>query len=478
VNAAIPLGVGAALGLLALAFRRPGLTCALLAFAVPLTAGIARGAFVPLLRINEALLLVVTAGVLASRLTARRPLTYTGLDLAILGYCLIGVVVPWGVILLSGASATPDDWLVVLAPVQYLMVYLVYSRSDVDSADLRLFFNACMLASILVAAVAVAEVLDLGGIRNLLAPFYPPVPQVPGDTVNRPTSLLGHYSAVGAFGLLNLLLAVGLAATRLPGFPRWWLALVMGANLLSIVASETFALVAALPPALVAALLVARRVPWGQLASASPAMPAVVVVLWPSVSGRVSAQFSGGGGLGLPETLVTRIDYWQSFFIPALLRHGPWLGTGTLMPPEVPSPLVTFVDNDYLWQLFRAGVPGLASLLIMLGAVAAVAWSSRASEDLPHRVLGAVCLGAVVSMAVLATTSQYLTFTAVSQEFWMFVGLLSGTVLAMPSSAGEPVRQVARRPSPDSDGPARQHQPRQHEPRAPDLERTEALAQE
>ena len=48
--------------------------------------------------------------------------------------------------------------------------------------------------------------------------------------------------------------------------------------------------------------------------------------------------------------------------------------------------IVGFVDNDYLWQMFRAGLPGLAVLVIMLASVAAVAWASRSSKD-PRRLV-------------------------------------------------------------------------------------------
>jgi O-antigen/teichoic acid export membrane protein/glycosyltransferase involved in cell wall biosynthesis len=441
----LPLfGAGGALGLFALAVRRPGLACALLAIAIPLSAGVPRGAVVPVLRVNEALLLVVAIGFVVRRLTSGTPLAYTPLDVVVLSFSLVNVLIPWAVILLSRAYATLDDWLVVLAPVQYLAVYLVYSRTEFAASDLRLFFNACMLASVVVAGVAVAEALNVGGIRDLVASYYPVTPQPPGDTVYRPGSLLGHYSAVGAFSLLSLLLALALAAARQPGFPSWWLALVMGANLLALVASATYAPLVALPFAAGAALLVLRRIPWSHLATGLPALPVVTVALWPSISGRVAAQFSGAGGSAVPETLVTRINYWQGFFIPPLLQHGPWLGTGALMPPEVPRPLVNFVDNDYLWEMFRAGVPGLAVYLAMLGCVAAAAWGIRSSEDPLRRVLGAVCLGMVASVVVLDTTSEYLTFTAVSQEFWMLVGLLAGAVLASRMSTAERARRLPR----------------------------------
>ncbi|HKF78900.1 MAG TPA: glycosyltransferase, partial [Candidatus Dormibacteraeota bacterium] len=432
-------GAAGGVALLILTARRPALACALLALAIPLTAGMARGAVVPLLRVNEALLLVVAAGLLVHHLFRWRAQAYRGLDLVVLGFSAVNVVVPWAVILLSGADAALDDWLLVLAPIQYLVVYLVYSRTEFTPADLRLFFNVCMLASIPVAAVAAAEALNIGGVRDLLAGYYPKAPQPSWDRVYRPASLLGHYSAVGAFGLLNLLLALALAATRQPGFPRWWLSLVVGANLLSMVASETYAPLAVLPVGAVAVLLVVRRVPWSALAAGLPVLGAAAVALWPSVSGRVGAQFGGaGGGIALPETMQTRIDYWQAFFIPALLNHGPWLGTGTLIPAEVPHSLVDFVDNGYLWELFRAGVPGLAMLVVMLVAVAAAAWATRISEDPSIRVLGAVCLGGVVSVVLLDTTSEYLTFTGVSQEFWMFTGLLSGAVVAARSAAAAP----------------------------------------
>ena len=410
------------------------MACALLALAIPLTAGMARGAIVPGLRINEVLLLVVTAGLVLRHLTRAQPLAYARLDVVILGFCLINLVVPWAVILLSRVDAALDVWQTVLAPAQYLCVYLVYSRGELDVADVSLVFHACMLASVLVAAVAVAEAIDVAGVRDAVANYYPPQPLAPGDTVYRPASLLGHYSAVGAFGLLNLVLAIAIAAARLPGFPRWWLGLAAGASLLSVVVSVTYAPMLALSVGVGAALLVVRKVPWWQLAVGLPVLAAAAVALWPSISARAIQQVSGAGGNGLPDSIATRVDYWQSFFVPALLRHGLWFGTGTLMPPEVPGPLVNFVDNGYLWQLFRAGVPGLVAFLVMLGSIAAVAWATRSGESLVVRVLGAVCLGAVVSIVILDTSSEYLTFTGVSQEFWMLAGLLSGAALGWRSS--------------------------------------------
>jgi len=79
--------------LLVVAVVRPALACAVLAVAIPLTAGLGRGTVVPVLRVNEALLLVVAAGVVLGRLPRRRELPFGGLDLAVLAFCLGSVLI-------------------------------------------------------------------------------------------------------------------------------------------------------------------------------------------------------------------------------------------------------------------------------------------------------------------------------------------------------------------------------------------------
>jgi O-antigen/teichoic acid export membrane protein/glycosyltransferase involved in cell wall biosynthesis len=437
-------GAAAVCALGVIAVWRPAVACALLAAAIPVTAGLGRGTVIPLLRVNEALLLVVVGGWVLHNLPRRRTLAFNGLDLAVFTFCVGGALIPWALLFLTRQAADLSDWMIIVGPVQYLIVFLLISRTEFSSSELRLFLNLVMVASIPVALIALAELLNLGGVRQLFATFYPTQPLPSWDTVYRPTSLLGHYSAVGAFGLLNFLLALALAATRHPDYPPWWLAVVLGANLVGTVAANTYAPLVALPLGIGVVLVFARHIPWRQFALAPIATGACLWLLWPHIQQRLQVQLTAfhAGGLPLPESLQTRIDYWQGFFVPALLKHGVWLGTGTLMPSEVPRPLVGFVDNGYLWQLFRAGVPGLATLIILLGAVAAAGWVARSSGDPTRRALGATCLAAVACILVLDTTSEYLTMTAVTQEFWMLVGLLSGLALAAVQAQRRPVLVV------------------------------------
>jgi hypothetical protein len=420
------LGIAAVLGVLVLGLTawRPAAGCAALALAVPLTAGLGRGTVIPVLRPNEALALLVLAGLAANQFWRPRPLVFSGLDLIVAGFALSEVFIPWLVLFLGTTPAGQDTWRTVLSPLQYLIVYVLFSRSDQTPRSLRLTLNLVMLASVAVAVVAVAELLNANA-RNLIGVYYPTPPWPSWDPVYRPASLLGHYSAVGGFALMNCTLALALATARVSGFDARWLSIVMAANIAALLASETWAPLVTLPIAMLVVLVHGRRVPL-HLVVVMGALGACLLVLWPFIAGRVDQQqlFVGGGGLHLPASMETRIRYWQEFFLPAAAHHF-WLGTGTTLPSEVPDQLALNVDNEYLFAVFRAGVSGLVLLIGMFAALSVVAWRERRSPDPMTRALAAACAASVIAIALIGVTSQYLTFSAVSQMFWMLVGLLA-----------------------------------------------------
>jgi hypothetical protein len=405
------------------------------------------------LRVNEALLLIAVSALVVRELPRRHRLAFTGLDLLVLAFCAGGVLIPWAVLSLQRADTTIDDWRTVLAPVQYLLIYLIFSRVKFSQLDLRLLLNLAMLASVLVALVALAEVANLPGVRQAIVAHYPPPVPEPATVATgyRPTSFLGHYSAVGAFGVINLALALALAAARADGFNGIWLGVVMGLNAAAAMATVTLAPILVLPLAAALIFLHLRHIPW-QVAFAPVALLAALAALWPSVQARIQSQLaSGSPGPGvssglLPGSLQVRVGYWQDYFIPSLLNHGPWLGTGTLIPSDIPRPLITFVDNGYLWMGFRAGLLGVLLMVLLLAAIAIAAWSLRTAPVALQRAIGATAFASVVSLAFMELTSEYLTFTSVTQEFWMLVGLAAAaTALRRPS----PTRHLALTPRGD-----------------------------
>lgn len=411
----------AALGLFLATARRPLFGCAALILLVPLTAGLARGAVIPVLKPNEAILLVVLAGVIAHQLTVKSVRPIGGLDVAVGGYVIGSVVIPWIVLALNHYPADLDTWRTVLSPALFLAVYYVFSRTTFDEDGLRTILNSAMLAGVIVAAVAAAELANLPGVRTFVVANY----TGPVLSSFRPSSTLGHYSAVGAFGALTYILALALATVRHPRFSSRWLTLAMGAGVLGVVVSETWAPLAALPVVTLLIVLYGRRIPRELVITLVLGLVGLIFV-WPLISARFdSQQLVTASGFALPESMQTRIRYWNEFIIPALTDHI-WLGTGTVIPSSVPAPLATFVDNEYLWAAFRAGIPGVALLVGMLVSIMAVGWGMRESRDPARRALGAASLSIAAMLLLLGATAQYITFAGLSQEIAMVVGVVAG----------------------------------------------------
>src|SRR5947208_15311039 len=123
------VGGAAALGLLALTIRRPIFGCAVLVLTVPLTAGLTRGAVIPVLKASEAILLVVLAGVVMHQVTTRRSRPVSGLDIAVGGYVIRSIVIHWIVLVLSHSLADLDTLLTVLLLALSLRLVFIVSRT-------------------------------------------------------------------------------------------------------------------------------------------------------------------------------------------------------------------------------------------------------------------------------------------------------------------------------------------------------------
>jgi len=441
------LALMGALALLALTAWRPAIGLGVYAFSISLTTGLGRGTIIPVLRPNEAILLVVVSGLALHYLPRRQRHPITALDLAVVAYT-VGVVLISSLVLILSRSPylfNSDTLRAVLSPLQLLLVYVIYSRVDLTSRAIRVILNLTMLASVFVSLLAVAELADLPSVRNFVATYYPP----PVNLYNafepgyRPISTLGHYSAVGAFATVNYMLALTLSTMRHPGFPKLWLSLVMVVNIGGLVASLTWAPLLALPLVTVLVLWYGHHLP-RQLGLTMAALAVAMVLFWPAVSARGVAQgvlSSAGQNLAIPESFAYRIRVWQAFFVPAL-AESPLFGTGTVIPSEVPTPLTNFVDNEYLREGFRAGIAGITLLLTMFATVAIVAWRSRGSPDPMRRSLAAACLAMVLFFAFVGLTAEYLFFAGVSQEFAMLLGLFSASTLMEAAARREPQRPI------------------------------------
>jgi O-antigen/teichoic acid export membrane protein len=435
LSASVALFGLAGVALVGLTWWRPAIGCAVLALAVPLTAGLGRDTVLPLLRTNEVLAVSVFVGALLHQLDRRGPGRFTGLDLAVGAYAVGGMAVPTLVLFVSHSAVDINIWRTIFGPAQYVVIYWLFSRGALRGRDLVAVLNLTMLASVIAAIVGLMELANVPGVRAFLSSVYPLGGH--GEALCqygacRPMSLLEHASAFGAYALLNYALALALAAWRHPGFSRSWLATVMAANAVAVVVSQTQAAVIGMVVATVLVLWHARRVP-RELIPTAVALVIGVLIFSAQVSARVEQQF--GAGSATPQSLATRYQYWGDYFLPDIEQHL-LAGTGTVISSAIPAPLVTFVDNEYLRVAYRAGLIGVALLVIMYVAIGAAGWRWRDSSDPSAGAIGAAALAAVAVLAVMGTTAEYLTFAGVSQQFWMVIGLLAAVpLLAMRAPA-------------------------------------------
>ena len=424
------LGAAVAASVFLLGLWRPAAACVILVVAVPLTAGLGRGTVVPLLRPGEALI-IVTIAALLTRQAAQRRLGQgrrTWLDLMVFSFVLVAVGIPAVVLDLNGVDADLPVWMSVLAPMQFLIVFWIFSRSELEAGEVTLIVKATLITSLVVSGFGIAQAADLPGVRALSDAFFPAPPSVAFDEpVYRANSTLEHFSALGAFGVLNFLIAFALHTHRVRGFSTPWLALVMLVNAGAIVASQTWASAVALPIGCLVVCIHARRLP-PHLGPMIAVATLAIVLFWPVISSRFAQQqlfVYGRPVFTLPHTMEFRIQYWQQFFLPSLATDGRFLfGTGTLIPSDVPAALDNFVDNEFIRMAFRAGLPGVAALLLLQVGIFVAAWRGRTAKGW-GRLLGGAVAGWLVSLALMELTAEYMGFAGVSQLFWATVGLFA-----------------------------------------------------
>lgn len=391
-----------------------------------MTTALGRGTVIPLLRVNEAILVLVLAGLAVHYLLTRPSPKLVGLDLAVASFAVGSSLIPWLVLNFGLVGMDFDTWRAVLGPLQFLAVYFCFAQLRGSDGDLNWLLNLTLLTSVIVGFVAILELQDFPpGARAFFNAYFPPdniALDDPNSSDYRPTSLLGVYGGVGAFAMLNTFLAIALARKDDSRIRGAWLTAVIVVNLAALVASLTWAPAVALGLGAVIVLWYSRYVPREVWISGAAVLIAVTV-LWPQVSARIDATTTFGNFVNIDA----RIRNWQLFFLPVLAEH-PWFGTGTLIPSDLPPYLGIFVDNEFLRMGFRAGIVGIGLLILMLSSVGVAALRRRDSADVWLRRLGAVSLATAVTIFLVGFTAEYLAFGGLSQYVAMLFGLLAARI--------------------------------------------------
>ena len=429
------------------AFFHPPFAVYVLLATTPLVVGMNRDAVFPVLRPNEAVMLLVGGAVLTRRLAGvvggtpvRRRLPTT--DASVLLLVVTGSVVPLLWLFVRGVAVTQDDLLYAVALWKYYGIYLLVRTSIHTEEQVQRCLLLSMGAGAVVAVVGILQALDLFGVPRLLATHYAPYGDTGALYNSRGTSTLAHAQAMADVMVFNLAIALGMLALG----KRWRLVLV-GAVLLFVsgsLASGQFSGAIALVVGLGAVGLADGRLPRVVLGSLA-AVVLAAVAMQPVIDRRLR-DFSSGEGL--PPSWVARLDNLRTHFWPKLSTDFNYvLGVrpAARLPSGGPGQFV-FIESGHTWLLWIGGVPFLAAFVVFLWTnMRAVARIARRRADAVGVAAGASFAGLAV-VAVLMVFDPHLTLRGSAD--------LNFALLALAYTASRKESRPGRAVSSPTEGPS------------------------
>jgi hypothetical protein len=436
-------------GLVGWVLTRPPVAAYLLIFVTPLVAGISGGSVVPLIRPNEALMVLLGAAIglrwLAGLRTGGIRWPRVGsVEVAVIALGVTTSLVPLAMMLVRQRPITEVDLLYSIVLWKLLAEYIIV-RSVISTREqvMRCLWLS-MAAAAIVGFIAIAQSLGVAGVPALVAKLTSSSSGSDGMvTIARGSSLLGLPAATADLAILNLGIAVAMIAR---GHPR---RLLLGGfvvlYVLTVIAASEFATVIGLVVALIALMVLTRS---GRLAVYMiPVALLGGVLLWPAIELRLSGFHSTAG---LPLSWVDRLYNLRTFFWPVLFSDYNWI-LGVRPTPRVVAPSKAegfiWIESGYTWLLWCGGIPLLASYIAFAAAVLRKSWAYVRRADAAGIVATAV-LAAMCSQVVLMSFDPHLTFRGSGDAFFLLLPLIRKLPArrASPAAPQSPLAATAAPP--------------------------------
>jgi hypothetical protein len=393
----VALGAVAGAVLVGAVALRPQLAAYVLLVSTPLVVGMNRGSLVPLLRPNEAVLLLVAAGLLVGavvRWSRGEPIAvgFTRIHAVLVVLAATSSVTPLLWMYSQGREIVLDDLLYAMTLWKYLIVFLVVRASIRTPRQVAWCLGLTLGAGAVVALVAVLQSLQFGPVTQFLGQFFAPDEDAEMVSIGRGTATIGSAIAVGDVMTFNL--AIALAWLHRGNPHRTILAVAAVVFVLGALGSGQFSGAIALVVGALAVSLVDGNV--GKLLKAG--LPLVLVaglVLQPVLSTRLEGFESSEG---IPQSWTVRLENLERYFWPEVGNDFNWL-LGVRTSARVPAPEVwrdfVFIESGHTWLLWNGGV-------LFLGAFLAFVWIGlRTVVPIARRRRDAVGVAAAASTAAL-----------------------------------------------------------------------------
>ncbi|HYF28395.1 MAG TPA: hypothetical protein VD931_21810 [Baekduia sp.] len=422
---------------------RPVLATHLVLVGTLLLAGMDRGRLVPLLRPNEAVVVIAVAGLAAhlALCAARRTrprLTFapSGVDLTIVLLALLGSVAPLAWMISREEDIVRDDVLYALQLWKYLVIYVVVRLTVRTPREVLGCLWVALGTAAVVALLGIPQALGIPGAQDLILRIWSPQDDAGAFEPGRATSTLGSSFSVADVMLFSLAIA---AALLVKGHPaRGVLAGLVALFAMGTLAAGQFSGVIGLLVAAVAFGMITRRL--GRTLAIG-ALLAVLggIALQPVIQARID-KFDTPRGL--PPSWTGRLDNLETHFWPELRRDRRWL-TGVRPMARVKAPERwrdwIYIESGHTWLLWTGGVAFAAAFaLFLLVAGRRVLRVARTRGD-PVGAAATASFTALAVLAVLMTLDPHLTLRG-SAELQFALLALALTAGGAATARGAPRR--------------------------------------
>ena len=402
---------------------------------LPFLAGFERGA-IPLLRPNEALLLLVLGGALLGaylRHLAGTPVRLRfrpAVDAPLAAFVLLCTAWPLASLLLRGEVPREDELLALLPAVKLAAVFLLVRMTVLDQRQLVRVMRIIIWSAFGIALIAIAQTLHVGPVIDFLS-TYTPAEQT-SEIAARGSTTLASSIATGDVIAIGLILVIACAARGLLGRRERLIAgLVLAAGVLAAGQFSTWI------AALVAAVLILHQYP-DLRRRAVRFLPVAGVAVLVGAPAFVARLESFGEGYGVPRSWLGRWDNLTTFYVPSLFDQGGFL-IGVSPDSVLPAPEtwreVIYLESGYLHLLWVGGLPLLAAFVWLSIAVL------RRCADLAGRpdALGACASTLFVAwwmVIILSVIDPHLFLRGTGDLLFALLAIASGPLDRAPAVAG------------------------------------------
>lgn len=417
------------------AFVKPIILCYVMIAAISLTSGMERGKLIPFLRPNE-LVILFAAGIGLIVILTRK--TYQRLNLHPISFSIMVLVggttlIPGISYLLRGRPLSIQDILILLAPLQYILLFWLFANLPSNNVDRRKIIQLMLLCGAIVATVGILQAARFGFVTNFLHQWYSSAQETRAINYGRVTSLMSAWNVLGIFLMVNLFITWAFGIYRGTELGKAIIIVSMCLCMACLIISGSYAgIIGSVLGILIITFLLKgiNRKTIILLLGISVFILLVIILFKPFIQERFNAQFRYGNLV--PETLSFRFKVWREIFLPAM-DLSLW-GSNLTIPATFSF---QYTESQYLTLLFSFGLVGLIAFLTWIGIT--LTWLIRRFRQ--HygllKVITAVSIAIILVLCVTGFTNAVFTYSGTADYLWIILALLTAEEAVRAPTPGD-----------------------------------------